>query len=164
MCSYNRGKFRGKFRVDWRTCVNVYTACHCVWTILCRSTSLWKQRKANFTEIEGLILWNTMWHYQQIIFLYELRSVSTMTALSPEEATVKYSSKNRNNGKVASAQGTMGREKTREALLPLPFVLSFSLTPASPPYDTKRTLRRRERRQSRLLGLWFTFLNSFMSP
>ena len=40
-----------------------------------------------------------MWHYQQIIFLYELRSVSTMTALSPEEATVKYSSKNRNNGK-----------------------------------------------------------------
>ena len=86
-----------------------------------------------------------MWHYQQIIFLYELRSVSTTTALSPEEATVKYSSKNRNNGKVASAQGTMGREKTREALLPLPFVLSFSLTPASPPYDTKRTLRRRER-------------------
>ena len=94
--------------------------------------------------------------------LHELRSASTTTGLSPEEAPVKYSGKNSNNRQVASAQGTMGREKTREALLPLPFVLSFSLTPASPPYGTKRTLRRRERRATESASWSVIHLSQFL--
>ena len=51
---------RGRIQVDWSGGLNIYTACCCLWTILCRCTSLWKPRKANVSQSKGVFLWNKM--------------------------------------------------------------------------------------------------------
>ena len=69
-------------------------------------------------------------------------------ALSSAEAPARHPNKNSNNRKIESARGTMGRAKRPKwasSLCPShcpPRDFFFPLS--SPPYDTKRTLRRRE--------------------
>ena len=58
--SFMRSCNRGRISVDWSGGLNIYTACCCLWTILCRGTSLWKPRKANVSQSKGVFLWNKM--------------------------------------------------------------------------------------------------------
>ena len=64
--NFMRSCNRGWISMDWSGGLNIYTACCCLWTILCCCTSLWKPRKANVSQSKGVFLWNKMFMQVEI--------------------------------------------------------------------------------------------------
>ena len=47
---------RGRISMDWSGRFNTYTACLCLWKILCRCTSQWKPGNTNVSQSKGVFL------------------------------------------------------------------------------------------------------------